>query len=144
MLILAVHVLAVNCPLRLHIVSKRVFTFYIASKLPLSVLFEVTDASPEILHGLAKKHASLLEKHDLSALDYYGSGEKTPPESDTSKIPLERVVKIYNTGAQQLFRQPWTRSGNQRSTGSGIILLPQDVPARAPTGEDRLKTHTIQ
>ena len=43
MSILIVIVLAVNCPLRLYTVSKRVFTFYIVSKVPLSVLFEVAD-----------------------------------------------------------------------------------------------------
>jgi S1-C subfamily serine protease len=45
----------------------------------------------------------------------------------SEKVPLERVVKIYNTGSRQLFMRPWTRDRNSRATGSGLIILPEDV-----------------
>ena len=80
MLILAVNVLAVNFSLRppplLYIVSNRVFTFCIVSKVPRSVLFEVTPVMIP-LAALRDRAVSVLAGDDFSAV-LTSSGEVTP------------------------------------------------------------------
>jgi S1-C subfamily serine protease len=85
----------------------------------------VSDVTKELLSGLAMKHRSLLET--AATVGRRTSEGTVVSAQEATKIPLERVVKIYNTGAKQSFSRPWARSGNVRSTGSGIIIVEQDV-----------------